>query len=122
MAREWVQQGNFKVAEAAHVAGHHRELMHFGGATPRHHLGAFPLTGVEQLAEARFGVLYGPDRHCIQLLTGYQTGQIDIRGVRSAASESPLFRNLYSPYRTMDTARTTNPTEPLSQPRRGLFL
>ena len=42
--------------------------------------------------------------------------------VRLAHRELPLLGNLYSLYRTMDTARTTHPTEPLSQPRRGLFL
>ena len=48
--------------------------------------GAFPLAGVEQLANAHFGVLYRPDRHGIHLLTGYQTIIGAIRSLPSALS------------------------------------
>ena len=48
--------------------------------------GAFPLTGIEQLAKARFGVLYRPDRHGIHLRTGHKSIIGAIRSLPSALS------------------------------------
>jgi len=60
------------VSPAGVTLGRHQH----GGiaAAPGHQLGAFALGGIEQLAEARFGVLNRPDSLRLPQLTSDQTG------------------------------------------------